>query len=194
MKICGLHVYGKVTFIKVNQLRYDSLSQKYQGTSVQVLIALNGIVFLLVKVIRLQRSGIDTIKYHTCKAYVFLLLAEYHLKHIFKEPAIRNPYSYQFPNVPSHKWQNWKVEDGSSILSGLVVKLNNLKYCVTILLVARRRMIIMITTEADNDKRLTWVLNRWEIVWTILFIVFSCKNVKLSFLFVALYLALYAQY
>ena len=27
-----------------------------------------------------------------------------------------------------------------------------------------------------------------------LFIVFSCKNVKLSFIFVALYLALYAQY
>ena len=52
----------------------------------------------------------------------------------------------------------------------------------------------MITTEADNDKRLTWVLNRWEIVWTISFIVFSCKNVKLSFLFIALYLALYAQY
>ena len=48
MKICGLHVW-KATFIKVNQLRYDSLSQKYQGTSVQVLIALNGIVFLLVK-------------------------------------------------------------------------------------------------------------------------------------------------
>ena len=36
-----------------------------------------------------------------------------------------------------------------------------------------------------------------RIVWTISFIVFSCKNVKLSFLFVALYalyLALYAQY
>ena len=129
-------MYGKATFIKVNQLRYDSLSQKYQGTSVQVLIALNGIVFLLV-------------------TYVFLLLAEYHLKHILKELTIRNPYSYQFPNVPSHKWQNWKVDDGSSILSGLVVKLNNLKYCVTILLVARRRVIIMITTEADNDKRLT---------------------------------------
>ena len=48
MQICGLH-YGKATFIKVNQLRYDSLSQKYQGTSVQVLIAFNGIVFLLVK-------------------------------------------------------------------------------------------------------------------------------------------------
>ena len=29
---------------------------------------------------------------------------------------------------------------------------------------------------------------------TISFIVFSCKNVKLSFLFVAQYLALYAQY
>ena len=42
-------MYGKATFIKVNQLRYDSLSQKYQGISVQVLIALNGIVFLLVK-------------------------------------------------------------------------------------------------------------------------------------------------
>ena len=42
-----------------------------------------------------------------------------------KEPTIRN--SYQFPNVPSHKWQNWKVDNGSSILSGLVVKLNNSK-------------------------------------------------------------------
>ena len=92
-------MYGKATFIKVNQLRYDSLSQKYQGTSVQVLIAL--------------------------KALVFFLLAEYHLKHILKEPTIRN--SYQFPNVPSHKWQNWKVDNGSSILSGLVVKLNNSK-------------------------------------------------------------------
>ena len=39
----------RLHFIKVNQLRYDSLSKKYQGTSVQVLIALNGIVFLLVK-------------------------------------------------------------------------------------------------------------------------------------------------
>ena len=98
-------MYGKATFIKVNQLRYDSLSQKYQGTSVQVLIALNS--------------------FPPCKALVFLLLAEYHLKHILKEPTIRN--SYQLPNVPSHKWQNWKVDNGSSILSGLVVKLNNSK-------------------------------------------------------------------
>ena len=55
--------------------------------------------------------------------------------------------SYQFPNVPS-----------SLILSGLVVKLYNskwLKYCMMILLVARRRVITMITTEADNDKHLT---------------------------------------
>ena len=43
MKICGLKGY----IIKVNQLRYDFLSQKYQGTSVQVLIALNGIVLLV---------------------------------------------------------------------------------------------------------------------------------------------------
>ena len=40
---------GNAKFIKVNQLRYESLSQKYQGTSVQVLIAFNGIIFLLVK-------------------------------------------------------------------------------------------------------------------------------------------------
>ena len=40
---------GNAKFIKVIQLRYDSLSQKYQGTSVQVLIAFNGIIFLLVK-------------------------------------------------------------------------------------------------------------------------------------------------
>ena len=33
-----------------------------------------------------------------------------------------------------------------------------------------------------------------KIVWTISSIVFSCKNEKLSFLFVALYLALYAPY
>ena len=40
---------GKATFLNVNQLRYGSLSQKYQGTSVKVLIAFNGKVFLLVK-------------------------------------------------------------------------------------------------------------------------------------------------
>ena len=102
-------MYGKATFIKVNQLRYDSLSQKYQGTSVQVLIALNGILNC----------------FPPCKALVFLLLAEYHLKHILKEPTIRN--SYQFPNISSYKWQNWKVDNGSSILSGMVVKLNNSK-------------------------------------------------------------------
>ena len=39
-------MYGKA--IKVNQLRYDSLSQKYQGTSVHLLFAFNGIVFLVV--------------------------------------------------------------------------------------------------------------------------------------------------
>ena len=98
-------MYGKATFIKVYQLRFDSLSHNYQCISVQILIAFNGIVF------------------SPCKALVFLLLAEYHLKHILKEPTIRNPY--QFPNVPSHEWQNSKVDNGSSILSGLVVKLYN---------------------------------------------------------------------
>ena len=99
MKIYGLHVW-KGYIYKSNQLRYYSLSQKYQGTSVQVRIALNGIVF------------------SPCKALVFLLLAKYHLKHILKEPPIRN--SYQFPNVPSHKWQNWKVDNSLLILSGLL--------------------------------------------------------------------------
>ena len=63
-----------------------------------------------------------------------------------------------------------------------------------ILLVARKRVVIMITTESDNDKRLTLVLNRLELVWTIAFFVLSCMNLKLFFLFVALYLVLYAQY
>ena len=45
----NMSVACKATFIKVNELRYDSLSHKYQGTSVQVLFALNGIVFPLVK-------------------------------------------------------------------------------------------------------------------------------------------------
>ena len=48
MKICGLHVW-KGYIYKSLPARNDSLSQKYQGTSVQVLIALNGILFLLVK-------------------------------------------------------------------------------------------------------------------------------------------------
>ena len=60
-----------------------------------------------------------------CKALVFLLLAEYHLKRMFKETTIRN--SYKFLNVPSHECHNWKVVDRSSILSGLVVKLYNRK-------------------------------------------------------------------
>ena len=90
-------MYRKATFIKVNQLRYDSFSQKYQGTSVQILNVFNGIFFL------------------SCKALAILLLVEYHLKCIFKEQTIRN--SYQFPNVPSHEWHNWIVKDGSSILS-----------------------------------------------------------------------------
>ena len=43
MKIILLHV-RKGYIHKGYQVRYDSLSQKYQGMSVQVLIAFNGIV------------------------------------------------------------------------------------------------------------------------------------------------------
>ena len=43
-------MYGKATFFtKANQIRYNSFKQKYQGTSVQVPIALNDTYFLLVK-------------------------------------------------------------------------------------------------------------------------------------------------
>ena len=48
MYVCCM--YGKATFIKGNLLRHDSFSQKYPGTSVQVLIAFNGI-FLLLKLL-----------------------------------------------------------------------------------------------------------------------------------------------
>ena len=58
-------MYGKATFIKVNQLRYDSLSQKYQGTSVQVLIALNDIVFFLVKLNSLSPTCRVSLETHT---------------------------------------------------------------------------------------------------------------------------------
>ena len=43
---------------------------------------------------------------------------------MFKEPIIE--HSYQFSDVPSHERHSWKVDDdGSLILSGLVVKLYN---------------------------------------------------------------------
>ena len=61
-------MYGKATFIQVNQLRYDSLSLKYQGSSIQVLIAFNGIVFLLVKLYSLSPTCIVSLATHTQKA------------------------------------------------------------------------------------------------------------------------------
>ena len=67
---------GKATYIKVNQLKYDSISQKYQGTSGQVPIAVNELFFLLSLTL----------------ALVFLLLTEYHLECMVKEPTIRNSY------------------------------------------------------------------------------------------------------
>ena len=36
-------MYGKPSYTSVNKLRYDSFSQKYQGTSGQVLSAFGGI-------------------------------------------------------------------------------------------------------------------------------------------------------
>ena len=74
---------------------------------------------------------------------------------MLKEPIIR--HLYQFPNVPSHKWHSWKVDnEGSLILIGLVVRLyhrNRLMYCVMILLDARKKVIMMIPIKAHNNKR-----------------------------------------
>ena len=98
---------GKSTYTKVSQLRYDSFQQKYQGSSGQVLSAFDGIIMSL---------------FPPCRALVFLLLAETHWKRNLKEPIIR--HLYQFPNVPGTVWLSWTVDDdGSSNLSGLVVKL-----------------------------------------------------------------------
>ena len=58
-------MYGKPSYTSENKLRYDSLSQKYQGTSGQVLSAL---------------------------ILVFFLLAEHHWKCILKEPIISHSY------------------------------------------------------------------------------------------------------
>ena len=42
------YMYGKATYTKVNQLRYGYFSQKYQGTSGQVLNAFDDVFLLLV--------------------------------------------------------------------------------------------------------------------------------------------------
>ena len=41
-------MYGKANYKKVNQLRYDSFPQEYQGASDQLLIDFDDIFFLLV--------------------------------------------------------------------------------------------------------------------------------------------------
>ena len=71
-------VYGKVTFKKVNQLRYDSVSKKYQAT-----VQLNSVLLIAC--------------FPLCKALVFLRLAEYHLK-VSNGAKIRNRYN-QVPHL-----------------------------------------------------------------------------------------------
>ena len=86
------------------KLRYDSFAEKYQGTSAQVLNAFGGIFFLLVWL----------------KSFSYLQSITGNA--MFKEPIIR--HSYLFSNVPSHECHSWKVDDGSSILSRLMVQLS----------------------------------------------------------------------
>ena len=82
---------------------------------------------------------------------------------MFKGQVIR--HSYQFLNKPSIEWHSWKVDDdGPSILSELVVKMynrNRMKHCVIILLVARRQVIMMISTEAFSMS-VTWMRISFE--------------------------------
>ena len=84
-------MYGKATYIKVNQLRYDSLHRN-------------------IKVHQVMYSLSLVASYSPCIVLVFLLLAEYHLKRMFKDPTIK--HLYQFPNVSSHECRSWKVDDG----------------------------------------------------------------------------------
>ena len=63
-----------------------------------------------------------------------------------------------------------------------------------ILLVARRRVIIMITTEADKRQTFNMSVRSMRISLNHFIYLLSCTNVKLSLLFVALYLVFYAQY
>ena len=86
-------VYGKVTFKKVNQLRYDSVSKKYQAT-----VQLNSVLLIACFPLCLQR-GKHAIK---SKALVFLRLAEYHLKNAYSKSQLSGIH-INFLNVPSHE-------------------------------------------------------------------------------------------
>ena len=77
-------MYGKATFIKVNLLRYDSFSKNikvHQGH------AFHGIFF------------------PPCIVLVFLLLVEYHLKHMLKSQLSGIHINFRMClDVSSHEW------------------------------------------------------------------------------------------
>ena len=49
-------MYGKANYIKENQLRYDSFSQKYHGTSGQVHIVFDGIFPHCITLVRISHG------------------------------------------------------------------------------------------------------------------------------------------
>ena len=61
-------MYGKATYTKVNQLRYDSFQQKYQGTSGKVLDAFGIIFFLLVQLNSISPTCIVSLEMHVQRA------------------------------------------------------------------------------------------------------------------------------
>ena len=80
-------MYGQSSYTSVNKLRYDSFSQKYQGTSGQVLNAFDGIDLSLLTPCR---ASLEMQTFSWCHAHE------------------------QFPNIPSPERHGWKIDDECS--------------------------------------------------------------------------------
>ena len=122
------------------------------------------------------------------------------MKRRLKEPTIRN--AYQFPNVPSHEWHNWKVDDGSPILNWTRGKI--IQQEITEILCVDSSSCKEAGNNHDYHRSIQRQTFNMSVTWmrisfdhlqqTGSIIVLSFINVKLSFLFVALYSALYTQF
>ena len=87
-------MYGQPSYTSVNKLRYDSFSQKYQGTSGQVLSAFDGIDLSLLP---------------PCRASL-----EMHAQRANYQTFIWCHAHEQFPNIPSPEGHGWKIDDEGS--------------------------------------------------------------------------------
>ena len=87
-------MYGQPSYTSVNKLRYDSFSQKYQGTSGQVLSAFDGIDLSLLP---------------PCRASL-----EMHAQRANYQTFIWCHAHEQFPNIQSPEGHGWKIDDEGS--------------------------------------------------------------------------------